>query len=269
MEVLFIYPQWGSTHLPISVFFEKIKNNGYDGVEMGLPLDKQECKDVLSLANDFELKIIAQHYHTDDSNFASHKKNFQRHLYSFAESQPLLINSHTGKDFFSYEQNAELLVLANSIEQDTGIPILHETHRSRFSYAAHVCKKYLDEFPFVKLTADLSHWCCVAESMLSDQQKAVEKAIHHTHHVHARIGSSQTAQVIDPRIDIFESELLQFKKWWKQMIESAEQRKLPFLTFTPEYGPAPYQQVHPTSREFLADQWEINRFIHSESKSLL
>jgi len=269
MKIQFIYPQWGSTHLSISEFFDKVKRSGYDGVEMGLPLDKQECKELFNIANGFGLKIVAQHYHTEDSGFKLHKASFEKHLYSFAESEPLLINSHTGKDFFSYKQNAELLILANRIEQETGVPIIHETHRSRFSYAAHVCKKYLEEFPFLKITADLSHWCCVAESMLSDQKDAVEKAIFHTHHVHARIGSSQTAQVIDPRIENFEGEVLQFKKWWTQMIESAKKRKLSFLTFTPEYGPAPYQQVHPSTKEFLADQWEVNEFITSELKSLL
>lgn len=269
MDVLFIYPQWGSTNLPLPIFLERIKKSGYNGIEMGLPLDAQECKKVFSLAKDFDLEIIAQHYHTDNSCFESHKESFQKHLYIFAEKEPLMINSHTGKDFFSFKQNAELLVLADKIEEETGIPIIHETHRSRFSFAAHVCEKYLIDFPFLKLTADLSHWCCVAESMLSDQSKTVELAIENTWHVHARVGSSQSAQVIDPRIDVFESELIQFKEWWKKMLESANRRGLPFLTFTPEYGPAPYQQVHPNTKKVLADQWEINEFIRLELKSLI
>jgi len=269
VEIFFIYPQWGSAEVPLTDFFKKIKENGYNGVEMGLPMDKSECREVFKLADDFELQIIVQHYHTDTSDFEAHREDFKRHLYHFAEERPLLINSHTGKDFFSFQQNSELILLAHEIQKETNIPILHETHRSRFSFAAHICEKFLEEFPFLELTADFSHWCCVSESLLFDQKLVVEKAINRTSHVHARVGSSQTAQVIDPRIDIFSKELEQFKTWWKQIILKAHQRKRPFLSFTPEYGPAPYQQVHPLTKKNLADQWEINKFIKQQLESII
>lgn len=268
MNTLYIYPHWGSAHLEWGTFLTKVKSAGYDGVELGIPSEKNERKEVLNIMADLELKVVAQHYHTGESDFQEHKQSLERYLYEFSESGPLLINSHTGKDYFSFSENAELLILAHHIEEETGVPVAHETHRSRFAFAAHVCRPFLMEFPFLKLTADFSHWCSVAESMLQDQEEAVQLAIEHTVHVHARVGSSQSAQVLNPDTPTFLSEKEQFLSWWKEIAERAESRGLKHLAFVPEYGPAPYQQVHPQTSEVLADQWEVNQFIKEEIQRL-
>ena len=269
MDIKFIYPQWGSAHIGLPVFLEKIKDAGYDGVELGLPLEVKERNQIVSTVKDFGLELVAQHYHTESADFVEHKTGLERHLRNMVEVRPLLINSHTGKDFFTFAQNAELIELAMDIESESGVLITHETHRSRFSFAAHVCLQFLEEFPDLKLTSDFSHWCSVAESMLENQAAAVEQAIIHTRHVHARVGSSQTAQVIDPRDERFYSELTQFKSWWRDMIESARVRGLEYLAIVPEYGPFPYQQFRPETDEPLADQWEVNAFIRKEIEGLV
>ncbi len=268
MERLFIYPQWGSAHLDLPVFLEKIKKAGYDGVELGLPIDKGERKYIAETVREFDLILIAQHYHTDTSDFEKHLDSFQQYLRFMSEEEPLLINSHTGKDYFSFSENAQLIETAQKIEEETGVPVTHETHRSRFSFAAHVCHQYLKEFPFLKLTSDFSHWCNVAESMLEDQQEAVTEAIEHTYHVHARVGSAQTAQVIDPRDENYTNERSQFLEWWKQMITSAKERGIKTLTITPEYGPAPYQLFVPHTNTPMADQFEVNEFIRNEIRKI-
>lgn len=269
MEILFIYPQWGSAHLDLPVFLEKIKKAGYDGVELGLPIDKGERKYIAETVRKFDLVLIAQHYHTDTSDFEKHLDNFQQYLKFMAEEEPFLINSHTGKDHFSFSENAQLIEVAHRIEEETGIKITHETHRSRFSFAAHICHRFLREYPFLKLTSDLSHWCNVAESMLGDQQEAVHVAIEQTHHLHARVGSTQTAQIIDPRDEYYAEELAQFLEWWKRMIYSAKKRGLEQFTITPEYGPEPYQLNKPYTRIPMADQWEVNEFIRGEIKKFV
>ena len=269
MEVKFIYLEWGSADLDLSVFLKKVKEAGYDGVELGLPLDENERDTITQKVGEAGLTLVSQHYHTDHSDFKEHKASFEKYLRSLAEAEPLLINSHTGKNYFSFSQNAELLRIALNIEKEYGVVITHETHRSRFSFAAHVCKSFLEEFPSIKLTADLSHWCNVAESMLRDQKEAVRKAIDHTHHIHARVGSTQTAQVIDPRDGNYAAELDIFKKWWAKMYISAKERGLPFITITPEYGPAPYSFYKTGTKEPIADQWEVNQFIRKEIEELL
>jgi sugar phosphate isomerase/epimerase len=269
MEIKFIYPRWGSANLKWSVFLEKVKANGFQGVEIDLPLDKKSKTEIKSILSDFDLTFVAQHWQTKEVDFNKHKQGLKKHLYNLAEAKPLFINSHTGMDFFSFSQNVELLKMAQAIEEETGIKITHETHRSRFSFAAHVCHSFLIELPFLKLTADFSHWCCVAESLLENQEAAVQKAIQHTYHIHARVGSSQSPQVINPNDTIYQNELQIHKKWWQSMIENAIQSNRSFLAITTEYGPFPYTLYQPQTTTPLANQWDINLFIKKELEKLL
>lgn len=264
MELKFIYPRWGSADVDWKTFLSKVKAHGYHGVEIDLPLDKNEKAEILVVLKDFDLEFVGQHWETQDADFDKHKERFKKHLYNLAEAKPLLVNSHTGMDFFSFDQNAELLEIAESIEADTKVPITHETHRSRFSFAAHICFQFLEALPSLKLTSDLSHWCCVAETLLHNQEKSVLKAIDHTYHIHARVGSSQSPQVIDPRDPVYHEELNQFKIWWRLMLEKAHTMKRDFITVTPEYGPYPYSLYQPNTKTVLGDQWEINQFIKNE-----
>lgn len=264
MHLKFIYPRWGSTELEWPVFLGKVKEAGYHGVEMDLPINLLQKKKICALLRDFELDFVAQHWETKEVNFTKHQDTLKRHLYNLAEAKPLLINSHTGMDFYSYAQNAKLLEMAYSIEEETGVAITHETHRSRFPFAAHTCLPYLEEYPFLKLTSDLSHWCCVAESMLENQPLAVQKAIEHTYHIHARVGSAQSPQVMDPRDGNYKNELDRFSEWWRLMITNALEKKRPFITITPEYGPHPYTPYKPNTQIPMGDQWEINQFIRKE-----
>lgn len=261
MKLSFFYPHWGSSYLPWNKFLFLVKDNNYEGVEIGIPFDKSKKEEIIKLVKAHNLKFIAQHWETKETNFKKHKEKYKRRLYDLTETEPLFINSHTGLDFFSFSENVELLELAHRIEQETKVIISHETHRSRFSFAAHICHNFLNELPFLKLTSDFSHWCCVAESMLENQSAAVKKAIEHTYHIHARVGSSQSAQVIDPRVNTYKTELNQFLNWWKLMIQNAKNLNKSSIAITPEYGPFPYTSLHPITEKPLANQWEVNQFI--------
>ena len=264
MELKFFYPRWGSAEIEWPIFLEKIRNASYQGVELSFSLDKKENKELLGMFSDFGMKHIGQHWQTKDVEFKKHKENYKRHLYNLAETEPLLINAHTGMDFFSFAQNVELIELADKIEQETGVPISHETHRSRFAFAAHVCFDYLVELPFLKLTADLAHWTCVAESLLENQKQVVIKTIAHTYHLHMRVGSSQSSQVLDPRDRNYSYELDRFIKWWMAMIENSAIKKRPYFTIVPEQGPFPYGLCHKDTQAPIVDQWKINEFIKNK-----
>ncbi|GGZ13072.1 hypothetical protein GCM10007049_01040 [Echinicola pacifica] len=268
MKLKLIYPRWGNDHIPWKKFLKEVKEAGFHGVEIGIPQSKTERDRVLGLIKDLGLDFIAQHWETQSSNFHEHLNSYKHHLIRLAECQPLLINSHTGKDYFSPEYNLQLIDIGHEIEIRTGVPITHETHRSRFLYAAHMGQTYLKGHDSLKLTTDLSHWCCVAESLLEDQPEAVEQAILHTYHLHARVGSSQTAQVIDPRDPRYATELEQFKSWWKSILTNAWNANREWMTVSPEYGPAPYALHSPFSDLPMGDQWEINLFISDEVKKI-
>jgi len=261
MEYKLIYPRWGSAQIPWPEFLEKLKNNGYHGVEANLPQSQKEKKEIIGALKDVGMDFIGQHYETKEVNFNKHKESLKRHLYNLVDSEPLLINSHTGMDFFSFSQNVELIELALAIEEETGIKISHETHRSRFGFAPHICLSYLKELPFLQLTSDFAHWTCVAETLLGNQKEAVQTAIDRTLHIHARVGSTQSSQVIDPRDKRYIQELDQFKRWWSLMMKTAKDNDRDFVTFMPEHGPKPYNSYSPNSNTVLADQWEVNQFI--------
>ena len=72
-----------------------------------------------------------------------HKKSFDQMLREYAAMKPLFINCQTGKDFFSFEENRQIIAVADKVMKEPGVKIIHETHRGKFSYAAQVLKPYL------------------------------------------------------------------------------------------------------------------------------
>ncbi|HET7898150.1 MAG TPA: sugar phosphate isomerase/epimerase, partial [Flavisolibacter sp.] len=164
------------------------------------------------------------------------------------------------KDFFTFEQNRLLIEAASAVSRQSGVPVLHETHRNKFSFAAHITKDYLQKLPELKITLDASHWVCVAESFLEDQEEAVQLAIERTEHLHARVGYPEGPQVPDPRIAEWKPALDKHLQWWDQVIDQ-KKRKQNIVTITPEFGPYPYMVPLPGTGAPITNQWEVNVFI--------
>jgi sugar phosphate isomerase/epimerase len=261
VEILFFCTRWGQEDLPWDAFCEKVKTAGYDGVETSLPLDGKETKEILSALNHHDLKLIGQHWDTVSPDFDLHVVEFNQRLRAMAATLPLFITSHTGKDFFTFQQNEHLLSLAQQMSDDTGVSIIHETHRGKFSFAAHVTLAYLQKYPNLKLTLDISHWYAVAESYLDDQQEAVNLAIDHTAHVHARIGYAHGLQVSDPRAPEWETVVAKHLACWDRVINVQKSKGANYFTFTTEFGPYPYMQLLPFSHTPVANQWEVNAYM--------
>ena len=261
MKIAYFCPLWGSEAISFEDFLNRVLEAGYDGVEMSFPLDEKERDQRANLINSYGLKLIAQHWETVDADFLVHSKNFERRLRNLAATNPLFINSQTGKDYYSFDQNKALFDLASQISKETSIPVLHETHRGKWSFAAHVTKGYLDRLPELKIALDISHWCVTAESFLEDQEEAVQKAIRSTAHLHARVGYNEGPQVPDPRVSEWKSALERHFMWWDQVIEKAAKEGKKTFTVTPEFGAPPYMVLHPQTGEPLVNQWEVNAWM--------
>ncbi len=261
MEIRFACPYWGCEQLSFRQFAAQVKKDGYDAVETGLPLDPDRRQAFVDALGEQELHLIAQHSETHLPDFSGHKAEFEKRLRNLADARPLLINSQTGKDWFSFEQNRELIELADTIAAEIGIPVVHETHRGRFSFAAHITRDYLQQLPGLRLALDASHWCCVAESMLHDQAEAMALAIERTDHLHARIGFEEGPQVNDPRAPEWESALKCHLEWWDAVIERARQEDRGWFLITPEFGAEPYMPEQPFTRTPLCDQREANLYM--------
>jgi sugar phosphate isomerase/epimerase len=261
VRLLFFCTRWGQEHVPWNDFCKKVKDAGYDGVETSLPLDHKETAVILNELDKFNLKLIGVQWDTATAGFNEHVQAYALRLRSAAAANPIFITSHTGKDFFSFEQNEQLLNLAQKISEETGVKIVHETHRGKFSFAAHITNAYLLKIPWLQLTLDISHWFAVAESYLTDQAAAVDLALLHTAHIHARIGYANGPQVNDPRSLEWAGVLNTHLALWDRVIDIQKNRGAKQFTFTTEFGPFPYMQLQPFTGTPIADQWEINEYM--------
>jgi len=261
MQILFFCPRWGSENLPIDVFLAKVKAAGYDGVECGLPANEKEKNQLLEGLEKQGLRFIAQHWETVVADFEQHRQEYENRLTQLALTRPLFINSQTGKDYYSFEKNEQLIKIARHIVTTSGIAVIHETHRGKFSFAAHVVQDYLQRIPQLRITLDISHWCAVAETLLQDQPETIQTAIARTDHIHARIGHTQGPQVIDPRAPENNEALAFHLSCWDKVIELKQKNGDGIFTITPEFGAPPYLHLFPYTQQPIVSQWDVNVFM--------
>ncbi|MDB4919419.1 sugar phosphate isomerase/epimerase [Mucilaginibacter sp.] len=261
MQIKFFCPKWGSDNITWDNFCAKVKEAGYDGIETPVSFDEGEKKEITAALKKHDLLLIGQYYQSFEKDLELHKESFKKHLESLAGLQPLLIDSQTGKDYFTHAQNRELFQLAKKITDDTGIVIAHETHRNKALFAVHVTKELLTDNPDAVITADFSHWCNVSESLLEQQQDAVDIAVSKTVHIHARVGHAESAQVSDPRAEEWKAEVEAHLNWWDAIVQCRLKHGAQLLTITPEFGPAPYMPALPYTKMPVANQWDINVYM--------
>ena len=261
MNIKFFCPRWGSENIPFSTFINRVIDDGYDGVEISLPDAAAKQKEYLAVLADTEIPFILQHHQTNKKSADEYISEFVSRLEMLADANPLFINSQTGKDFFSYEDNCRIIEKANVVEAESGIPIFHETHRGKFSFACHVMPGYLDAFPNMKITADFSHWVNVSESLLEHQQETIDRIIPNVNHIHSRVGYPEGPQVNHPAAPENKPFLDQHLEWWDAIVDERKKYKDSVLTITSEFGPIPYMPTLPYTSQPISNQWEINKYM--------
>jgi sugar phosphate isomerase/epimerase len=236
-------------------FCMKIKRDGYDGAEIWLPDEKSrmECFDTFRKHNlKFGLLVGS-----GESTFQKHFAQFSHSLKAAVEAMPVYVNCHSGKDFFTFEENKSFIELTIKFSKDSGVPVYHETHRSRIMYSAPVAKRFIETYPEVRLTLDISHWCNVHESLLADQAATVSRALEKTGHIHARVGHPEGPQVNDPRAPEWKNAVDAHFAWWDKVVQRKKQNG-ETMTFLTEFGPIDYMPALPYTRQPVANQDEIN-----------
>ncbi len=243
-------------------FCAKAKAAGYDGIEMWWPNDAKEKENLFAALKKYGLEIG---FLVGDSS-ADYKKNldnFTKNLELAATNtiqKPLYINCHSGKDYFSFEQNLAFMSATSKMKTQTGIRICHETHRSRILFNAPLTRQFIERVPDLKITADLSHWCCVHESLLEDQTGTVDLALSKTEHIHARIGHAEGPQVNDPRAPEWAKAVEIHFGWWDKVVERLRKENQT-VTILTEFGPPDYMPTLPYTRQAVANQWDINVYM--------
>lgn len=247
MKPEFFCPRWGSEQLTWKEFMEKVVTAGYNGVEYAISSDTPDeaLDNVWELAEKYGLKMLPQHFDTITADYNEHVDLYARWLERIRKYPFVKINSQTGRDIFSFDQNIALIRLA-------GEGVVHEMHRGKFSFAAHITNGYLKASPDLRLTFDISHWVAVAESWLDDQAESVEFAISRAQHIHARVGYPEGPQIPDPRLPEWQQAVRVHLGWWRRIAQRFKEDQI--LTITPEFGPYPYL-VHDYS------QWDMNVYM--------
>lgn len=263
MQLQFFCPRWGSERLGWNEFIARVTAAGYDGIEYGVAdaVTDRELDEIWSMASRQNTLLIAQHYDTNDADYGRHRDAYHAWLQRMRPYPVVKINSQTGKDFFSFEQNETLIGVAARFSADTGTTVVHETHRAKFSFAAHVTEQYLTRSPRLRIALDVSHWVNVAESYLQNQPSSVQLALERTDHIHARVGHPQGPQVPDPRAPEWQEALNVHLQWWDAVVAMKRAAHESSLTISPEFGPYPYMIQLPFTRQLVADQWEVNAWM--------
>lgn len=237
----------------------RVRDAGYDGIEIWWSPEPERQKAIFDMLAKYKLEagfLCAG----SESTFAEHFGHFKKMVEGAARNtrqRPLYINCHSGRDFFSYDENKKFIDHTIALSRETGIKILHETHRSRMLFAAPVARHFIDTVPDLRLTFDVSHWCTVSETLLSDQPETVALALERVDHIHARIGHPEGPQVNDPRAPEWKEAIEAHFSWWDTVLRRKKERG-EVMTILTEFGPPDYMPTLPYTREPLADQWAIN-----------
>jgi sugar phosphate isomerase/epimerase len=260
-ELKILATNWGFAG-SLDAYCNKVKKEGYDGIEIWWPLEKAGQDELFSAVKKYNLEVgfLCGAY---QSNYAEHLEHFKKMADAAANNtiqKPLYINCHSGRDFFSNEENQTFIDHTIQLSKRSGVSIYHETHRSRMLYSAPAAKPYLQKNPELQITLDVSHWCNVSESLLQDQPETMALALERVGHIHARIGHPEGPQVNDPRAPEWEAAVKAHLAWWDKIV-SRKKNAGERLTILTEFGPPDYMPTTPYTHQPLADQWAINVYM--------
>lgn len=261
MDIKIFCPQWGQEHLDTEAFFAKVKAAGYDGVDTWVPENKDERRRFIQLLGEYDLSMVSHQHQAKGNGIDEFCKSFEYYLKLSLESNPILINSHSGRDYFTIAEQLQVIDIAENFEVKNNIRVVHETHRGRIGFGPVNARELFSLRPKMKITADFSHWVCVTESYLENFENELDEAVIKAEHIHARVGFTEGPQIPDPRLSFWQEQVDFFLKLWERIINYQKSSGAEVFTITPEFGPPPYMWTTMDDNSPIANQWDINLFM--------
>ncbi len=235
----------------------RIAEAGYVAVE-GQHLNLGEAEAFLSLRREFKLDYVAMIL-TDapDNGVDAHLADMHRKAEELKRFEPTQITMHSGRDCWTFAEQEQFFTEALELEHQLGIPINHETHRSRAMFTPWTTAALLKRFPELHIVADFSHFVNVCERLPEDQTENLALCIARTRHVHGRVGHEQGPQVNDPRAPEWSRHLAAHESWWDEIVRTRLKADATTFTFNPEFGPPTYMPTLPHTQQPVVNLWDV------------
>ncbi|MCX6016789.1 MAG: hypothetical protein NT020_14535 [Chloroflexales bacterium] len=224
------------------VVFPTIAQQGYRGVELGVPLEQREQTNLVAQLTASKLEYIAMVF-TSGADLTAHITSAKQQVEAAVTCGARQITLHGWRDSSNYNEGCQFIEAIIDLEQHYGIAIGHETHRGRLFFNPWWTDMYLSRYTDAHICADYSHWVVVAERNLTDEESIIERCAAHCIHLHTRVGHSQGPQVPDPKLPRYSSEVAAHEHWWQLAVSANQHAGKASFSMTPEYGPPPYQST--------------------------
>ncbi|QKI88618.1 sugar phosphate isomerase/epimerase family protein [Thiomicrorhabdus xiamenensis] len=257
---------WGNT-LQIEDACAEAKTAGFDGIEGRAPelsqsvawqeaLHRHQC--------DYIAEIVSGGDYVPDRSWSSeqHLDDIRRQIEQSLPFKPLFATCIVGCDAWSEPEAIEFFEQAMRLQEEFGLQLSFETHRSRPTFNPWTTLRIAQALPDLKLTVDISHWCVVCERQMDSEMETLLQLIPQIHHIHARIGYDQGPQVPDPRAPEYQSAVESHLAFWRQIWLHRQKNQADTTTMTPEFGPDGYCHLQPYTQMPVVDLWEINQWMN-------
>ncbi|MCC5830022.1 MAG: sugar phosphate isomerase/epimerase [Phycisphaeraceae bacterium] len=258
MELRWVRHLWGFSG-SMADAAPRAKAVGYTGLEASFqePVDSGPILDALA---EHGLELVAQIHSagfTPHSGVDDHIADFRRKVEWILPIKPVRVNCHPGRDSWPRDEAARYFREVCRIAADLPFPVSFETHRSRILFNPYATVALLEAVADLRLTADLSHWTCVCERLFDLDRSAdramIEAVAARTDYIHARVGTSQSPQIADPRTPEALATVERFESWWRLILDVQSGAGVKKMLVCPEFGPPPYQPTDPHSGKPAAD----------------
>jgi sugar phosphate isomerase/epimerase len=198
-------------------------------------------------------------YVPETRDMGKHLDDFARKVAAALDASPLFVTALAGCDSWPVALSVEFLGRAVEFVEQTGVPASFETHRSRSTFTPWVTAELLRQLPALHLTCDFSHWCCICERLVLDEESdLLALFVSRARHIHARVGYDQGPQVPHPAAPEYQDALDAHERWWGEIWRARSNAGCEFVTMTPEFGPDGYLHTLPFTKTPVASLDKIN-----------
>lgn len=271
MELSLYRTRWGAGG-SLGDFATEALAAGFDGIESPLPASQEEKRELDFIQSDLEMFWIAEivtgggYVPQRTQSLREHIEELRTALKACAPFGPQKVNCIGGLDAWPDSDALQFFEAGMNAAEALGLELCFETHRSRCLFNPWRCERIVAEFPEIRLTADLSHWCVVAERLMDTEMEAIRAIAPNVRHIHARVGYDQGPQVPHPAAPEYAEALASHQRCWEVFWRSQKAGGALRTTMTPEFGPDGYLHQLPFTQAPVADLWEINRWMADEER---